>query len=153
MVGRVLDQLAQGISSQSLRTFISSSPHSLRPKNRRRVIIQDKEQPRGTWHLGRIDTVISGSDGQVRSARVLLPSQRVLTRPLSHLFPLEIPISSDDNIPQSVLLDPSENIGNARQSGPTVSDTSQRPTRSFCIRSSSCTDEEVASRRSGDLYV
>ena len=45
--------------------------------------------PRGSWKLARIVELISSKDGKVRSARVMLPTKRILSRPLSLLCPLE----------------------------------------------------------------
>ena len=45
--------------------------------------------PRGSWKLARIVELISGKDGKVRFARVMLPTKRILSHPLSLLYPLE----------------------------------------------------------------
>ena len=45
--------------------------------------------PRGSWKLARIEELISSKDGKVRSARVTLPTKRILSCPLSLLYPLE----------------------------------------------------------------
>ena len=58
------------------------------------VTVYDEGQPRGLWRVGRIEEVIPGSDGNVRSARVHVQSKTgqatVLRRPIQYLYPLEI---------------------------------------------------------------
>ena len=45
--------------------------------------------PRGAWKLARIVELISSRDGKVRSAIAMLPTKRILSHPLSLLYPLE----------------------------------------------------------------
>ena len=45
--------------------------------------------PDGTWKLAKVKELIQSNDGQTRSATVILPSERLLIRPLNLLFPLE----------------------------------------------------------------
>ena len=52
------------------------------------VLIKD-DLPRGSWSLGRIQELIKSRDGQCRSARVLLASNKVIGRPLNLLYPIE----------------------------------------------------------------
>ena len=52
------------------------------------VLIKD-DLPRGSWRLGRIKELIKSRDGQCRSARVLLASNKVIGRPLNLLYPIE----------------------------------------------------------------
>lgn len=51
------------------------------------VILIKDDLIRGSWRLGRIQELIKSRDGQIRSARVLLPSNKIIGRPLSLLFP------------------------------------------------------------------
>ena len=53
------------------------------------VVLIKEDLPRGSWRLGKIVELISGSDKQVRSAKVRLPSKTVLHRALNQLCPLE----------------------------------------------------------------
>ena len=52
------------------------------------VLIKD-DLPRGRWRLGRIQELIKSRDGQCRSARVLLASNKVIDRPLNILYPIK----------------------------------------------------------------
>ena len=54
------------------------------------VIVKSDEQPRASWKLGRVMAVNQSHDTLIRSARVLMPNHRVLTRPVNQLFPLEL---------------------------------------------------------------
>ena len=60
------------------------------------VILIKDELPRGSWRMGRIQEVIKSRDGQVRSAKVLLPSNRVIGRPLNLLYPVECQVTEPD---------------------------------------------------------
>lgn len=53
------------------------------------VVLGKDDLPRGSWRLGRIQELIRSRDGLIRSARVLLPSNKIVGRPLSLLFPVE----------------------------------------------------------------
>ena len=52
------------------------------------VLIKDN-LPRGCWRIGRITELISSRDQHVRSAKVLLPSNKIIGRPLNLLYPIE----------------------------------------------------------------
>ena len=41
--------------------------------------------------MGRIKELIQSRDGQVRSAKILLPNNKVIGRPINLLFPIECP--------------------------------------------------------------
>ena len=63
------------------------------------VLVHDEKRPRGFWRLARVETILSGSDGQARSALVRVHSSgtksKLLGRPLKHLYPLEVKCDSD----------------------------------------------------------
>ena len=52
------------------------------------VLIKD-DLPRRSWRLGRIQELIKSRDGHIRSARVCLPTGKIIGRPLSLLFHME----------------------------------------------------------------
>ena len=52
------------------------------------VLIKDV-LPRGYWRLGRIQELVQSEDGELRSAKVLLPSNKLIGRPLNLLYPIE----------------------------------------------------------------
>ena len=54
------------------------------------VLIED-ELPRGNWRLGRIQELVLSEDGEIRSAKVLLPTNKLIGRPLNLLYPIECP--------------------------------------------------------------
>ena len=72
------------------------------------VLIKD-DLPRGNWRLGRITDLIKSYDNHTRAAKVLLPTNRVISRPLNLLYPVECPSEmnrdnyrqDDKNIPTS----------------------------------------------------
>jgi hypothetical protein len=53
-------------------------------------VVQIKENlPRGSWKIGRIVELVTSNDGEIRSAKVQLPSKRLIGRPLNLLYLLE----------------------------------------------------------------
>lgn len=52
------------------------------------VLIKDNT-PRGSWKIGKVQELIYSKDKEIRSAKILLPSQKVLGRPLKLLYPIE----------------------------------------------------------------
>ena len=48
-----------------------------------------EDLPRGVWKMAKITELISSNDGKIRAAKVLLPTKKVLNRPLNLLYPLE----------------------------------------------------------------
>lgn len=57
------------------------------------MVVKDDQTPRTHWKIGRVVDIIKSHDGYVRSARIFMPSKRVITRPVNHLFPLELHVS------------------------------------------------------------
>ena len=68
---------------------------SRQPKVGEIVILQDENMPRRTWKLALIKEFIHSKDGQIRSVKIELPNKQVLSRAISHLYPLEIQAASD----------------------------------------------------------
>ena len=61
------------------------------------VIIHEDDQPRAQWRFGRItDVQKSSTDGYIRTAKVKVPSGKILTRSVAQLHPLELPESSPE---------------------------------------------------------
>ena len=52
------------------------------------VLIKDN-LPRGCWRVERITELISSRDQHICSAKVLLPSKKIIGRPLNQLYPIE----------------------------------------------------------------
>ena len=46
--------------------------------------------------MGRIMDLVASRDGQIRSAKVLLPSKTIIDRPLSLLYPTECQVKDTD---------------------------------------------------------
>ena len=53
------------------------------------IVLIKEDLPRGCWKLGKIIELVVSRDQQVRSAKILLPTKRVIGRPLSLLYPVE----------------------------------------------------------------
>ena len=68
------------------------------------VIIHDDAHPRGLWKLGKVEKLITGSDGHTRGAVVKVLStgrhSSVLKRPVQRLYPLEV--QAADNLVASL---------------------------------------------------
>ena len=56
------------------------------------VILIRNNLPRGSWGMGRIHELNNSKDGQIRSAKVLLPSKKIIGRFLNVLYPIECPV-------------------------------------------------------------
>ena len=81
----------------NLRERVQRKPHHhliTHPQVGEVVLIKDK-LPSGRWKVGKISELIVGRDQRIRSAKVLIAPHRYLHRPLSLLYPLECPDTSD----------------------------------------------------------
>ena len=58
------------------------------------VLIKD-DLPRGNWRLGKINELITSGDGEIRTAKVMLSSNKLKGRPLNLLYPIECPTEMD----------------------------------------------------------
>jgi hypothetical protein len=58
------------------------------------VLIAEKHTKRSTWKIGRIIHLNKSDDGAVRSVDLRTGNGTIITRPVCHLYPLEIPSSS-----------------------------------------------------------
>lgn len=59
------------------------------------VLVVDQNAPRGKWHLGRIDEVFPGQDGQVRVVQVSTRGHKYI-RPITRLCPLNVSDHTED---------------------------------------------------------
>ena len=68
------------------------------------VTVLKDNLPRSQWTLGRVEQLIHGADDRVRAAvvKVISKSGRPVTmkRPVQRLFPLKIPVVSNDEQPR-----------------------------------------------------
>ena len=80
------------------------------------VTIKD-QLPRSQWKMGKIDRVIKGKDGRIRSAFVRLTNRKLIQRPLKLIYPIEY--STEDSRCE-------DSVG-VQDTG--VQDRSERPTR------------------------
>jgi hypothetical protein len=79
----------------SLRERFQSSLKHPRKQSRQSpsqgdIVLVKEDLPRGRWKSAKIVMLNRGADKRIRSAQVLLPSQRLTTRPLSCLYPIEM---------------------------------------------------------------
>ncbi|TKR73921.1 hypothetical protein L596_021166 [Steinernema carpocapsae] len=58
------------------------------------VFLIEEDLPRNSWLMGKIEAVLQGKDGQVRTVAVRLPSGNVVNRPVNKIAPLEISADS-----------------------------------------------------------
>ena len=70
------------------------------------IVLIKEDLPRGCWKLGKIIELIKDGDEQVRSAKVLLPTKRVIGRPLNLLYSVEISIEEQCTNDESTTNDP-----------------------------------------------
>ena len=64
------------------------------------VSVHDEDQPRGKWCIGKVEALVTGSDGHVRGAIVQLKTKAgrltKLRRPIQRLYPLEVRCRNDE---------------------------------------------------------
>ena len=66
------------------------------------IILIKEDLPRGTWKIGKIIDLPVSYDGQIRSAKIMLPSKRLIIRTINFVYPLECDeISSDKDFDRS----------------------------------------------------
>ena len=69
------------------------------------VLVHEDSRPRGFWKIAKVESLIRGTDGEVRGAVVKLHSSdnrsTVLRRPLQLLYPLEVRQRLDDQVSNS----------------------------------------------------
>ena len=64
------------------------------------VIVHDENHPSGKWRIGKVESLVTGSDGCVRGAVVGVKTKggkrSTLRRPVQRLYPLEVQCRDDD---------------------------------------------------------
>ena len=55
------------------------------------VTLLKDDLPRGAWRMGRNKELVNSRDGEVTLAKIVLPNNKVIGRPLNLLFPVECP--------------------------------------------------------------
>ena len=85
------------------------------------VLVKNPTKPRPYWMLGRVVELIYGDDNKARSARVRKGDGSSLVYPISHLYPLELPLTHCHQ-PTQVTTDSSD-AENASVSNSQVSDS------------------------------
>jgi hypothetical protein len=88
------------------------------------VLVDGTPKSRSKWQIARINELIESHDGQVRSAKVLIPSGKIVARPLNLLYPLEVDPQdqSESNQQRSVTANQLSvpSVGCGRQEQPTA---------------------------------
>ena len=77
----------------SLRQSAMRQPHggvACSPTVGELVLVKEENLPRGRWMMGRVEEVHQSADTAIRSCTVRLPSGKLVRRPVSLLFPLEL---------------------------------------------------------------
>ena len=82
-------------SQQNLKESRTQSPIS---PNIGDVILIKDDLPRGMWKIGRIHELVTSRDGQTRSAKIKLPSNKTVGRPLNLLYPVECSRERDNEV-------------------------------------------------------
>ncbi|MCP4456706.1 MAG: hypothetical protein GY816_01560, partial [Cytophagales bacterium] len=113
--------------------------HATEPKEGDLVLMKQENLPRGSWKLGRIQKLIEGADGKVRSAEVLQPSKKLLTRPINLLYPTEVAVEKPSVPVQST---PAFILRNSKHSSVTTSSIFLVTVCLLLVNSSLCSTKE-----------
>ncbi|KAK6762601.1 hypothetical protein RB195_023357 [Necator americanus] len=60
------------------------------------VLFEQESMPRGQWVYGKIEQLVPSADGMRRSAKILMPSHKILQGPVNKVYPLEIRSEPDN---------------------------------------------------------
>ena len=78
------------------------------------VSVQEDNQPRGSWKLGKIEEVYTGNDGKVRGSKVKVITNTgkpsFINRPINRLYPLEVVESNSKSNIEHFDVKPKENV-------------------------------------------
>ena len=104
------------------------------PRKGQVVIIRDDHVSRGVWKLGRIEMVVEGADGNIRTAKVQLPSNKCVLRAINQLYPLEVPnLDHDKELSSRQTSKLTDELVDSDQSAEHMKFDSKRPTRQAAI--------------------
>ena len=101
------------------------------------VIVHDEDQTRGKW-IGKVENLVTGSDGCVRGAVVRVKGKggrtSTLRRPVQRLYPLEVQCKDEEPEPavSSRRTDPVPTAGGFRAEQP-LEPTCDRPRRAAAV--------------------
>ncbi|XP_066026285.1 uncharacterized protein [Pocillopora verrucosa] len=108
---RILDHFWNRWRSEYLTQLREYHRYSKRANSLRKVqvgdivCLHDNKIPRQLWRLGKIERLLPGRDGRVRSAVVRVKSGNSPTaewrRPLQRLYPLEVKLDTANPVPQA----------------------------------------------------
>ena len=84
----------------SLREFHKASGINIQNVKAGDVVLIHNDGHRLHWRLGIVDSLIQGNDGLVRAVNVRT-NNRVTSRPISRLYPLEVSLTSDNQTEHS----------------------------------------------------
>ena len=104
------------------------------PRKGQVIIIRDDHVSQGVWKLGRIETVVEGADGNIRTAKVRLPSNKCILRAVNQLYPLEVPnLDHDKELSSRQASKLTDELVDSDQSAEHMKFDSRRPTRQAAI--------------------
>ena len=90
------------------------------------VVLVKDNLPRGSWKIAKIITLNKGSDGIIRTAKILFPNGKLTSRAINHLFPLETSFTgtTDQPVNEADICEPE-----AGEEGPSERESPRRTTR------------------------
>ena len=89
------------------------------------IVFLKEDLPRGVWKMTKITELISSNDGKIQAPKVLLPTKKVLNRPLNLLYPLECDSGREMEMTQD---------GEQLKETEEITSNTLRPTRAAAIR-------------------
>ena len=84
-----------------------------------------EDLPTGAWKMGKITALISSNEGKIWAAKVLLPTKKVLKRPLNLLYPLKCDSGREIEMTQD---------GEQLKESEEITSSTLRPTRAAATR-------------------
>ncbi|KAL3092962.1 hypothetical protein niasHS_004989 [Heterodera schachtii] len=93
------------------------------------VLVEEEEDPRSIWTMGKVEKLLKGRDGLVRTARVHTKG-KTLVRAINLLYPLEINTSAEDEVSQiqvTTIMDSQEAVMEGMDPQATTTESSLPP--------------------------